>query len=310
MRPRLAFAIGTGAILIAGCGSEEKVSNPPAAPIESRVLVSGDIPHVRPADFKRPIERYRRFVATKLGAMSADVGRLRAATLTGDLDGARRAWLAADSRYETIGAAYGAFGDLDARINGSTGGLAGGIRSADFTGLHRIELALWGRRSTADAAPFAVRLQSDLARLRSRVASINIPPLDYALRSHEVLEDTLNLQLSGRVSPWSGAALVALRSNVRGTAFVLGTLRGMVARRNRTVLQRIDKALAELQAAIRSVTGPDGGLPRWDRLDQRDRELLAGRTAAAAEELAYVPEIADPRPLRPVQRVFGTREGG
>ena len=121
-----------------------------------------------------------------------------------------------------------------------------------------------------------------------------------------MLEDTLHLQLSGQASPWSGAALVALRSNVAGTEVVLDSLRPLVARRDPRVLDDADRALSQLRDATRSVTGSGGSLPRWDELSQRDRELIAGRTAAAAEALAYVPEIVDPRPPRPVQRVFGT----
>jgi len=297
--------------LLAGCGSSEQtVHNPPAAPLESRVLASGNIPRVRAADLARPIAAYRRYVLAELGPMQGDVGRLQSAVAAGDLAAARRAWLAADGRYEAIGAAYGAFGDLDASINGEPGGLAGGVRSAQFTGLHRIELALWGRGSTADASPFAARLASDLRRLRRAVPGIEIEPLEYVLRCHEVLEGSLDLQLSGRASPWSGDALVALRSNLRGTEVVLGSLRPLIARRNRQILPAIDASLLALRRELRSVALPGGSMPRWDKLPAAERTLIAGRAAAAAESLAYVPEVVDPRPPLPQKSALGTEEAG
>ena len=283
--------------------------NPPAARIERRVILSGNIPRVRPADYRRPTARYLAHVRHRLSAMRGDVRSLRAATGRDDMAAARAAWTAADSQYETIGAAYGAFGDLDAAINGRPDGLPGGVRSPDFTGLHRIEYALWHTRSTREAAPYAGRLERDVARLQRSLGRAEIDPLEYSLRAHEVLEDTLHLQLSGRASPWSGSALVALRSNVVGTGVVLETVRSLVARRNARVLQRVDRSLADLRAALRQVERPDGSMPRWDALGQRDRTLVAGRTGAAAEELAYIPEYIDPRPARPVQRQFGTEEG-
>jgi high-affinity iron transporter len=305
-------AVCAGSVTVAGCGSGgvRPAKNPPAAKVESRVILSGTVPHARPADFRVPIATYGHHVRRALTAMLADVDRLRAATARGELAGARRAWLAADARYETIGAAYGAFGDLDAAINGRPAGLAGGIHAPDFVGLHRIELALWARRSTRDARPFAVRLAGDVRRLRERVGRIEIDPLDYALRTHEVLEDSLHLQLAGQASPWSGAALVALDANVQGTDVVLGSLRGLVARSNPRVLQRADAALATLRRELRRLRRPDGTLPRWDALDQRQRERVNGFTAAATEQLAYVPELADPRPARPLQRALGTKEQG
>ena len=296
--------------LAAGCGGSDAgraARQPPAPELASRVILSGNVPRVRPADFRAPTAVYRRHVRATLKVMLGDVARLRTAVAAGDLAGARRAWLAADERYEEIGAAYGAFGALDAAINGRTAGLPGGARSKDFTGLHRVELALWQRRSTLDAAAPAARLARDVARLRTHVGRIAIDPLEYALRAHEVLEDTLHLQLSGQASPWSGAALTALRGNVRGTRVVLGSLRALLVRRNPAVVVRADRALGELDRAL-AANAHHGALPRWDALPLRRRERIAGLTAAAAERLAYVPDLVDPRPARPVQRAFGDPE--
>jgi iron uptake system EfeUOB component EfeO/EfeM len=314
VRPRLPLvplALAAALALATGCASKDDNSSAPrrpaAATVASRVILSGNIPRVRPADFRGPTAVYRRHVRATLKVMLRDVARLRAAATAGDLTGARRAWLAADERYEEIGAAYGAFGSLDAAINGSAAGLPGGERSRSFTGLHRVELALWGRRSTRDAVEPAARLTRDVAHLRTHVGRIAIDPLEYALRAHEVLEDTLHLQLSGQASPWSGAALTALRGNLRGTRVVLGSLRPLLVRRNPAVVVRAERALAQLGRAL-SAAERHGALPRWEALPQRPRERLAGLTAAAAERLAYVPDIVDPRPARPVQRAFGDPE--
>jgi high-affinity iron transporter len=307
-----ALALAAGLIVACGSSKDDKqgaaATTPPAATVSSRVVLSGNIPRVRPADYRRPTAIYRRHVRDTLAVMRRDVARLRGAVARDDLAGARRAWLAADERYEEIGAAYGAFGDLDAAINGEPAGKRGGIKSKDFTGLHRVELALWGRRSTRDAAAPVARLARDVATLRTHVGTIQIDPLEYSLRAHEVFEGTLDLQLSGRMSPWSGNALVALRGNLRGTRVVLGSLRALLDRRNPVVLQSADRVLRRLDAALTAVEGRDGALPRWSAVPQRERERLAGLTAAAAERLAYIPELIDPRPARPVQRAFGDQE--
>ena len=82
----------------------------------------------------------------------------------------------------------------------------------------------------------------------------------------------------------------------------------MGRRRAPLVLQRADRALATLKGELRALRRPDGSFPRWDELDQRTRERVDGFTAAAAEQLAYMPELVDPRPARPVQRAFGTED--
>jgi iron uptake system EfeUOB component EfeO/EfeM len=295
-------------IALAGCGGgkDGASKNPPAQPYSKRSTVPDGVRRVTPVDYKRPIAAYRRYVRGRLGTLGAQVAALRAAIARDDLGGARAAWMRADATYESIGAAYGAFGDLDAAVNGRHAGLPDGVRSADFTGLHRVELALWERRSTRDAARPAAQLARAVARMRVQVATLEIDPLEYSLRAHEILEDGIHLQLSGQASPWSGAALVALRAEVRGTGFVLDTLEPLIARRDSTdALPQARRALRRLSNELERLERADGSLPRWDRLGQRDRERVDGLAASAAEQLAYVPELIDPRPARPAQRPFG-----
>jgi iron uptake system component EfeO len=301
-------AAAVAAIAVAGCGGghDSASKNPPAQPYSKRSTVPGVVRRVTPADYKAPIADYRHYVRRRLGTLGGQIAALRAAIARGDLGAARSAWTRADATYESIGAAYGAFGDLDAAVNGRPAGLPGGVRSADFTGLHRVELALWERSSTRDAARPAAQLARAVARMRAQVARLEIEPLEYSLRAHEILEDGIHLQLSGQASPWSGSALVALRAEVDGTGVVLDTLAPLIARRDSTdALPQARRALKRLTTALDGLARADGSLPRWDQLGQRDRERIDGLAAGAAEQLAYVPELIDPRPARPAQRPFG-----
>jgi iron uptake system EfeUOB component EfeO/EfeM len=300
------------AIVFAGCGGgghDSASKNPPAQPYSKRSTVPGAVRRVTPADYRAPIADYRRYVRRRLGTLGRQVAALRAAIARDDLGAARAAWMRADATYESIGAAYGAFGELDAAVNGRPAGLPGGVRSADFTGLHRVELALWERRSTRDAAHPAAQLTRAVARMRAQVARLEIDPLEYSLRAHEILEDGIHLQLSGQASLWSGSALVALRAEVDGTGVVLDTLAPLISRRDSTdALPQARRALERLTSALDGLARDDGSLLRWDQLGQRDRERVDGLAAGAAEQLAYVPELIDPRPPRAAQRPFG--EGG
>ena len=310
-RPRLAGALLAAlvTVAVAGCGGgggeDSTTTAAPASKLADRVLVSGNNPAVKPADLARPIAIYKRHVAAALGTMEADVRRLRSAVDAGDLGAARRAWLDADSTYESIGAAYGAFGELDARIDGEPAGLSGGTASPDFTGLHRIELALFGRGSVADAEPYVSGLAVDVRTLRREVPGLAIEPLEYVLRGHEVFEGALDLQLTGRASPWSSDALVALDSNLRGTRVVIGTLRPLIEPREPLLMGRIERSLDALAKTLSGLAGAGGTMPRWDRLPAAEKTLVAGRVAAAAEELAYVPAVVDPRPLMPDRSAIG-----
>lgn len=71
----------------------------------------------------------------------------------------------------------------------------------------------------------------------------------------------------------------------------------LVLAQSERALDRIDRALARVQRR--------GELPRWDAVGTRDREEVAGVVAAAAERLATVPELIDPRTPRRRQDAFG-----
>jgi iron uptake system component EfeO len=291
LRPALVLATAAVALAACGGGSKERAANPPSQPYSKRSTIPGSVPRVTPKDYARPIATYKRYVRRQLRTLLGEAAVLRAAIARNDLSTARVAWLKADARYESIGAAYGAFGDLDAAVRDD---------------LHRSEVALWRQHSTRAGAHSAAHLAGTVARLRTRVATMTIDPLEYSLRAHEILEDGIHLQLSGQASPWSGAALVALRAEVRGTRVVLATLAPIIERRDATgALPQARKALARLATTLDGLERANGSLPRWDRLPQRSRELVDGVAAGAAEQLAYVPEIIDPRPARPAQRAFG-----
>jgi hypothetical protein len=102
-----AAAVAVTAVLAAcGGGGHAPATNPPAQVYAKRSTVPDSTPRVTPADYRRPIAAYKRYVRRQLTAMLSDVAALHA---SGDVAGARAAWLRVNARYESIGAAYGAF---------------------------------------------------------------------------------------------------------------------------------------------------------------------------------------------------------
>lgn len=296
------------ALAAAGCsgGDRHAAANPPPRPLSAQNPVSAAMPRATPAEFRRPIQAYRRHVLRELAVMSGDVAALRAAIAAGDESGARSAWKAANARYQRLGAAYGAFGDLDQAVDATTAGLPGGVHDRHFTGLHRVELALFGRHSLTDAVAPAAALDRAVARMRAQMPTLEIDPLEYSLRAHEVLEDTLDLQLTGQASPWSGDAYGAVAANVEGTRVVLHTLAPMIDARSPGVRSAAERGLRRLDLALASLRRRHGGsYPTLRVTPAAERERIAALVAAAAESLAAVPELLDPRPPRPVRGAFG-----
>ncbi|MYS43280.1 EfeM/EfeO family lipoprotein, partial [Streptomyces sp. SID5998] len=182
-------------------------------------------------DLVPPAIAYQKWVAQGLDEVVRLTGRLRAAVDRGDLAAARTAWLPAHLQYERLGAAYDAFGDADGRINGTDAGLPGGVRDPAFTGFHRIEYGLWHGATASTLRAPAAALAGAVTALREEWAQARMDPAQLGLRAHEILENTVQFELTARTDYGSGSNLATARANLDGTRAVLARLRPLLSTR-------------------------------------------------------------------------------
>jgi iron uptake system component EfeO len=236
---------------------------------------------------------YQKWVAGGLDELAGLTGRLRSAIDRGDLAGARTAWLPAHLAYERLGAAYDAFGDADGRINGTDAGLPGGVHDPSFTGFHRLEYGLWHGQSADALRGPAATLVKDVGALRADWAQARMDPAQLGLRAHEILENTVQFELTGRTDYGSGSNLATARAGIDGTRAVLSRLRPLLTTRYPD-LPALDR---ELDRAQRTLEGfhHGGAWTPLNRLDRTGREQVDAVLGDLVERLASVATICDPR---------------
>ncbi|MFB6440970.1 EfeM/EfeO family lipoprotein [Streptomyces sp. NPDC056411] len=244
-------------------------------------------------DLIPPALEYQKWVATGLDDLVRRTGRLRDAVARGDLAAARTDWLSAHLAYERLGAAYGTFGDADGKINGTDAGLPGGVRDPAFTGFHRIEYGLWHDRFAGTLRAPAAGLVDEVKTLRDDWAQARMEPRDLGLRAHEILENTLQFELTGRTDYGSGSNLATARANLDGTRAVLSRLRPLLVGRYSELPQVED----ELKRAQELLDGfrRDGRWTPLDDLDRRPRERIDALVGDLVERLASVATLCDAR---------------
>ncbi|WP_328686950.1 EfeM/EfeO family lipoprotein [Streptomyces caniferus] len=255
-------------------------SGPAAAPVTEHDLIP-------------PALDYQQWVAGGLDELVGRTGTLRAAVARGDLAGAREAWLPAHLAYERLGAAYGAFGDADQQINGTSAGLRGGDRDPAFSGFHRIEYGLWHGQSAAGLRAPAAALDGAVRKLRDDWAQTRMEPADLGLRAHEILEDTLQFELTGRTDYGSGTNLATARAHLDATRAVLTRLRPLLVTR----YPGLPHVESELSRAQRLLDGfrKDGRWTALRHLDRTERERIDAVLGDLVERLASVATLCDAR---------------
>lgn len=270
--------------------AQDGPGDPVTGPVTRITGSAGGTPGIVPVtenDLYGPARAYQSYVADGLDRLVARTEALRSAVDDGDLGAARAAWTPAHVAYERLGAAYGTFGDFDGRINGRPEGLPAGVRDAGFTGFHRVEYGLWHGRSASSLAAVTDRLARDVRALRSAFPDQRIPPADLPLRAHEILENTLQFQLTGEADQGSGTTLHTAAANLEGTRELVDLLRPLLRPRY-PGLAGVDAWMDRMAALLK-------GRSSVDRLSRSDRERLNGTAGELLERLAPIATICTPR---------------
>ena len=243
-------------------------------------------------DLVRPAAAYQAYVGTGLTTLSRLVATLAGDIGRGDLNAARRDWLPAHLEYERLGAAYDAFGAFDDEIDGRADAL--GVSSPQWTGFYRLEYGLWRGQSAAELTPVADTLLSDVKALLASWPHQEIALLDLGLRTHEILENALEFQLSGHDDYGSGSTLATTLANVDGTRELLSLLHPLLVPRY-AALPAVSTSLDRLQAALEREHRPDGTWVPVSGLTTSARQQIDAACDQALTELAPIASITEPR---------------
>lgn len=249
---------------------------------------------VTPGEMIGPLKTYHDYVAAGLETLAGQTAALSRAVASGDRPAARAAWLTAHLSYERLGAAYGAFGDAGKAIDGTADGLSGGTGDPGFAGFHRLENGLWHDEPMPDLAGAADALDGKVRTLRDSAAELRIDPADLVTRAHEISEDALRAELTGRTDYGSGTGVATTLAGLDGTREVLNVLRPLLVPRL-PKLSEVDAALARADTVLQAARRPDKTWTPVTQLDREQREKTDGAVGELAERLAVVAAVAEPR---------------
>ncbi|MFI5782496.1 EfeM/EfeO family lipoprotein [Nocardia sp. NPDC051570] len=248
---------------------------------------------VAPGDLYGPDAQYTAYVSKGLRQLAIDTDALRADIDRGDTAAARTTWLTAHLDYERLGAAYDAFGEYDDRLDGRADGLPGGVHDPRFTGFHRMEYGLWHTEPSVDLIGPANRLDTDVHALVADFPTMQVPIRDLGLRTHEILENTLQFQLTGDADYGSGTTLATAQANVDGTEELLSVLDPLLRTRY-SPLPETTTWLHRFRTLLTAQHHDAHWTPVAD-LSEADRQHLDGTLGRLLEYLAPIATICTPR---------------
>jgi hypothetical protein len=248
-----------------------------------------------------PLGSYIRHEDRLLARLEPELALLERDIAAGTSTSAKQAWMTAHLTWLELGqddGAYGAFGAVGQRIDGTTAGLAGGSANPAFSGFHRVELDLWKKRDLERAGRDAATLSRLVATLTPAAVRAALPSNAFGmnawtLRCHEVLEDALRDSLSQRDNYGSNTDVASISADVSATREMLAVLGPVINSRSRGLVAR---GHADLQAIDATIAEIHHGRATWQEpstLPGRERQRLDAEVGAALETLAPVSELME-----------------
>jgi iron uptake system component EfeO len=277
------------------CSMEDEDTIPGITATVTGKLPAGEsaVSPVRPvtqADLIPATLAYTTYVRAHIPGLITQVNALDAAVRGGDRAAAQRAWLAGHVEYERLGAAYDAFGDLDGEING----LPAGPDDHSWTGFHLVEQGLWHGAPLTSVQPATDALAVAVRKLQQQMANAQIDPLQISIRAHEITENALQFELTGRTDFGSNSNLATVAANLDGTVTVLKMIHPLLTGRY-AQLPQTNAALQRAQHDIAALAGAGGTLPALGSLSRAQRERIDSDISELSELLAPVASILEPR---------------
>jgi iron uptake system component EfeO len=237
-------------------------------------------------------KQYAAYTEAGLKLLAQQTSTLAAEVHAGDLAAAKREWLTAHLQYETLGAAYDAFGNYDDEIDGRADAV--GIDSPRWTGFYRLEYGLWHRQSVPELIGVANRLNTNVHQLLAWWPGQQVPLIDIGLRTHEIMENALEFQLTGHDDYGSGTTLATVLANIQGTRYLLSLLHPLLAPRY-PQLPEVYSGLSLLQSLVQKEHLANGWWVPVSALPTRTREAIDAACGQVLQELAPIASIAEPR---------------
>jgi len=237
-------------------------------------------------------KQYATYTEAGLRVLAGQTAKLAADVRADRLAAAKRVWLTAHLQYETLGAAYDAFGDFDDEIDGRADAV--GIDSPKWTGFYRLEYGLWHGQGLAELTAVADTLNTDVHKLLAWWPSQQIPLIDVGLRTHEILENALEFQLTGHDDYGSGTTLATTEANIQGTRYLLSLLHPLLAVRY-SQLPEVYSGLNLLQSLLEKEHLKNGWWVPVSALPTATREDIDAACGQVLQALAPIASIAEPR---------------
>ena len=232
------------------------------------------------------VRHYRSYLEAQTALLVARTAAFTSAVRDGRLADAKRLYVQARVPYERIEPVAESFGSLDPAIDAR----AGDVPTAQWTGFHPMEKAIWIKGTTGGLGSLASRLQADVKDLQRRVRRVKLEPAQIANGSVELLGEVSKSKITGEEERYSHTDLDDFEANVDGSRTAYASVRKIVAAEKPALAAEIDRRFDDVRKALAPYRR-GAGFVTYTALTTADTRKLSQSIDALAEPLSRVGAI-------------------
>jgi iron uptake system component EfeO len=237
-------------------------------------------------DLVGPLAEYKVYVMNEVNDLVEKTKRFAEAVKADRLEEAQRLYAPTRQPYERIEPIAELFADLDKSIDVRADDFETKEADPAFVGFHRIEKALFADKTTHGMQAVADRLIADVTELKTRVATLTIPPKKMVGGAADLIEEVASTKISGEEDRYSHSDLWDFRANIDGARKIFDLLHPLLVKRNAELVARVQKNFAKVDSLLDRYQTEGRRFADYEDLKVGDRNALKGAVTALAEDLS------------------------
>ena len=228
---------------------------------------------------------YTRWVTSQVEAFVPTTEEFVAAVKAGDVEGAKALFPVSRTYWERIEPVAESFGDLDPRMDGREDDER--EPGVGFTGFHRLEKDLWVDGLQPDSGAIGDQLVVDAKDLQSRVATVELTPVQLANGAKELLDEVATGKITGEEDRYSHTDLYDFKANVEGSQGAVAALRPVIDDKDPTLGPLLDERFAAVDDLLEGYRVGDG-FKLYTELTPADIQAMTEAVDALGEPVSQV----------------------
>lgn len=234
------------------------------------------------------IAEYKVYVTNEIDQMVPKTKAFTDAVIAGNVEKAKKLYAPAHVHWERSEPIAELFSDLDKSMDSRADDFEKKEADPQFTGFHRLELALFQNNTTKDMKPVAEKLMQDTLTLQKRIKELTIEPKNMVGGAAELIEEVAKTKISGEEDRYSHTDLWDFNSNIEGSQKIVALLHPLVEKANPDLVKRVDDNFAKVNSSLAKYKSADGGFVTYDKITDADKKDMKASITALAEDLSQL----------------------